>query len=99
MKEKYRSTDAVENYPVLSEKLSTSKLVETDRDPDLWFNDLDHLNSRLSRINPYYRLDDLQLKAHILNSMSRGNDSVVVKFRGELADISLEELQKEVSLQ
>ena len=99
LKEKYRSTDAEENYPVLSEKLSNSKLVETDRDPDLWFNDLDHLNSRLSRINPHYRLDDLQLKSHILNSMSKGYDTVVVKFRGELADISLEKLQKEVGLQ
>ena len=98
-KEKHRSTDAEENYPVLSEKLSNFKLVETDSDPDLWFNDLDHLNSCLSRIKLHYRLDDLQLKAHILNSMSRGYDPVVVKFRGELADISLEKLQKEVSLQ
>jgi hypothetical protein len=31
--------------------------------------------------------------------MSKGYDQVVVKFRGELADISLEKLQKEVGLQ
>ena len=54
---------------MLSEKLSTSKLVESERDPDLWFNDLDHLNARLARINLHYRLDDLLLKAHIMNSI------------------------------
>ena len=99
LKDKYRSTDAEENYPMLSEKLSTSKLVEIERDPDLWFNDLDHLNSRLSRINSHFQLDELQLKAHIMNSMSKGYEPVVVKFRGELADISLDKLQKEVVLQ
>ena len=80
LKDKFRSTDAEENYPMLSEKLSTSKLVELERDPDLWFNDLDHLNARLARINLHYRLDDLQLKAHIMNSMSKGYEPVVVKF-------------------
>ena len=99
LKDKYRSTDAEENYPMLSEKLSTSKLVEIERDPDLWFNDLDHLNSRLSLIKLHYQLDELQLKSHIMNSMSKGYEPVVVKFRGELADISLDKLQKEVVLQ
>ena len=99
LKEKYRSTDAEENYPVLSERFNSCKLVETERDPDLWFNDLEHLNTRLGRINERYKMDDLQMRAHIMNSMSRGYDTVVVKFRGELADTSLDKLQKEVCLQ
>ena len=44
-------------------------------------------------------MDDLQMKAHIMSSMSRGYDTVVVNFRGELADTSLDKLQKEVCLQ
>ena len=58
LKDKYRSMDAEENYPMLSEKLRTSKLVEIERDSDLWFNDLDHLNSRLACINLQYCLDN-----------------------------------------
>jgi hypothetical protein len=66
-----------------------SEMCIRDR-PELWFNDLDHLNAHLSRINLHYRLDDLQLKAHIMNSMSKGYEPVVVKFPGELAETPLD---------
>ena len=45
LQDKYRSTDAAEIYLILSGKLSTCQLLEIERDPDLRFNHLDHLNS------------------------------------------------------
>jgi hypothetical protein len=94
LQEKYCATDAEENHPELSEAFGKCKLSETKQDPELWFNDLDHLN-----INKKYELDDLQMKTHIMTSMSSGYDSVVVKYRGELAETPLTKLRKEIGLQ
>ena len=99
LQEKYCSTDAEENYPDLAEAFSACKLVEVKRDPELWFNVLDHLNMRIGRINTKYEKDELQMKSHIMNSMSTGYDPVIVKFRGELADTTLTKLRKEIVLQ
>ncbi|KAI2502225.1 hypothetical protein MHU86_12197 [Fragilaria crotonensis] len=99
LQEKYCATDAEENYPELSEAFGKCKLSETKEDPELWFNDLDHLNMRIARINTKYELDDLQMKSHIMTSMSSGYDSVVVKYRGELAETPLVKLRKEIGLQ
>ena len=99
LQEKYCATDAEENYPELSEAFGKCKLSETKQDPELWFNDLDHLNMRIARINKKYELDDLQMKSHIMTSMSSGYDSVVVKYRGELAEMPLTKLRKEIGLQ
>jgi hypothetical protein len=99
LQEKYCSTDAEENYPDLAEAFSACKLVEVKKDPELWFNDLDHLNMRIGRINTKYEKDELQMKSHIMNSMSTGYDPVIVKFRGELADTTLTKLHMEIVLQ
>ena len=99
LQEKYCSTDAEENYPDLAEAFSACKLVEVKKDPELWFNDLDHLNMRIGRINTKYEKDELQMKSHIKNSMSTVYDPVIVKFRGELADTTLTKLRKEIVLQ
>jgi hypothetical protein len=99
LQEKYCATDAEENYPELSEAFGKCKLSETKQDPELWFNDLDHLNMRIARINKKYELDDLQMKSHIMRSMSSGYDSVVVKYRVELAETPLMKLRKEIGLQ
>ncbi|KAI2493888.1 PIF1-like helicase [Fragilaria crotonensis] len=88
-----------ENYPDLAEAFSACKLVEVKKDPELWFNDLDHLNMRIGRINAKYEKDELQMKSHIMNSMLTGYDPVIVKFRGELADTTLTKLRKEIVLQ
>ena len=99
LQEKYCSTDAEENYPELAEAFSACKLIEVKSDPELWFNNLDHLNMRICRINEKYEKDELQMKAHIMNSMSSGYDPVILKFRGELAETSLVKLRKEIVLQ
>ena len=99
LQEKYCATDAEENYPDLAEAFAACKLVEVKRDPELWFNDLDHLNHRIGKINEKYEKDDLQMKSHIMNSMSGGYDPVIVKFRGELAETSLIKIRKEIVLQ
>ena len=99
LQEKYCSTDAEENYPDLAEAFSACKLVEVKKDPELWFNDLEHLNMRIGRINAKYEKDELQMKSHIMNSMSNGYDPVIVKFRGDLAGTSLIKLRKEIVLQ
>jgi hypothetical protein len=99
LQEKYCATDAEENYPELAEAFAACKLEETKRDPELWFNDLDHLNSRISKINKKYEKDELQMKAHIMNSMSVGYDPVIIKFRGELAETALTKIQKEIVMQ
>ncbi len=54
---------------------------------------------RIGRINAKYEKDELQMKSHIMNSMSTGYDPVIVKFRGELADTTLTKLRKEIVLQ
>ena len=42
LQEKYCATDAEENYPELDQGFSDRKLVVMQKDPELWFNDLDH---------------------------------------------------------
>jgi hypothetical protein len=54
---------------------------------------------RIGRINEKYEKDDLQMKSHIMNSMSSGYDPVIVKFRGELAELTIAKLRKEIVLQ
>ena len=99
LQEKYCATDAEENYPELDQAFSDCKLVGTKKDPELWFNELDHLNMRLARINLKYEKDDLQMKSHMMTAMSKDYDSVIVKFRGDLSDTPLAKLRKEVVLQ
>ena len=99
LQEKYMATDAEENFPDLSEVFANCKLNETKKDPELWFNDLDHFNMRIGRINKKYEKDDLQMKSHIMTSMSSGYDPVVLKYRGELATTPLVKLRKEITLQ
>ncbi|KAI2511743.1 hypothetical protein MHU86_2637 [Fragilaria crotonensis] len=99
LQEKYCATDAEENFPELSEAFGNCKLNETKKDPELWFNYLDHLNMRITRINTRYERDKLQMKSHIMTSMSSGYDPVVLKYRGELAETLIAKLRKEITLQ
>ncbi len=50
LQEKYCATDAEENYSKLDLAFSDCRLVGIIKDPELWFNDLVHLNMRLARI-------------------------------------------------
>jgi hypothetical protein len=86
LQEKYCATDAEENYPELDQAFNDCKLVGTKMDPELWFNDLDHLNMRLARINLKYQKDELQMKSHMMTAMSSDYQSVIVKFRGDLSE-------------
>ena len=99
LQDKYCATDAEENYPELDQAFNDCKLVGTKKDPELWFNDMDHLNMRLRRINVKYEKDELQMKSHMMTAMSKDYDSVIVKFRGDLNETSLVKLRKEVVLQ
>ncbi|KAI2497189.1 gag-polypeptide of LTR copia-type [Fragilaria crotonensis] len=99
LQEKYCATDAEENYPELDQAFNDCKLDGTKKDPELWFNDMDHLNMRLARINLKYQKDDLQLKSHMMSAMSNDYESVIIKFRGDLQETSLAKLRKEIVLQ
>jgi hypothetical protein len=55
LQEKCCATDAKENYPKLDQAFNDCKLVGTNKDPELWFNDMDYLNMRLTRINLKYK--------------------------------------------
>jgi hypothetical protein len=99
LQEKYCATDAEENYPELDQAFSDCKLVGTKKDPELWFNDLDHLNMRLARINLKYEKDDLQMKSHMMTSVLNDYQSVIIKFRGDLNKTLLAKRRKEVILQ
>ena len=83
----------------MDQAFSNCKLVGTQKDPELWFNDLDHLNMRLSRINLKYEKGDLQMKSHMMTAMLNDYDSVIVKFCGNLSKTPLAKLRKEVVLQ
>ncbi len=96
LQEKYCATVAEENYPELDQAFSDCKLVGTKKDPELWFNDLDHLNMGLARINLKYEKDDLKMKSHMMTSMLNDDQSVIIKFRGDLNKTSLAKLHKEV---
>jgi hypothetical protein len=54
---------------------------------------------RLARINLKYEKDDLQMKSHMMTSMSDDYRSVIINFRGDLNETSLAKLRKEVVLQ
>ncbi len=86
LQEKYCSTDVEENYPDLAEAFSSCKLVEVKKDLELWFNDLDHLNMRIGRINTKYEKDELQMKSHIMNSTSTGYCEVPWRVGGYYID-------------
>ena len=52
LQEKYCATDVEENCPKLDQAFNNCKFVRTKKDAKLcWFNDLDHLNMQLTRIN------------------------------------------------
>lgn len=46
-----------------------------NKDPELWFNDMDHLNIRLRRITLKCKKDKLQMKSHMRSK------EVVLQFR------------------
>ena len=95
LQEKFCVTDAEENYTELDQAFSDCKLIGTQKDPEL----LDHLNTRLARINLKYQKDELQMKSHMMTAMSNDDESVIIKFRGGLNDTMLVKLRKEVVLQ
>ena len=86
LQEKYCATDVEENYPELDQAFIDCKLAGGQKDPELWFNDLDHLNMRLARINLKYQKDELQMKSHMMTAMSNDYERIIVKFRGDLND-------------
>ena len=88
------------NYPNLTQVFSDCKLVGIKKDPELSFNDLDHLNMmRLARINLKYEKDNLQMKSHMMTTMSNDCQSVMIKFRGGLNEMLFAKLRKRVVLQ
>jgi hypothetical protein len=100
LQEKYIATDAEENFPDLPEAFANCKLNETKKGPGLWFNDLDHFNIRIGRINKKYEKDDLQMKNHIMTSMSSGYDPARrVEVQRRAGDNPLAKLRKEITLQ
>jgi hypothetical protein len=96
LQEKFCATDVEANYPEIEKEFQNSKLEGTARDPELWFNDLDHFNVRLGRISRDLVKSELQLKSHMMANMSSAYDPVVMKFRGELVETSIEKFQKEI---
>jgi hypothetical protein len=96
LEEKFCATDVEANYPEIEKEFQNSKLEGTARDPELWFNDLDHFNVRLGRISRDLVKSELQLKSHMMANMSSAYDAVVMKFRGERVETSIEKLQKEI---
>ena len=58
----YRRSTALpsmlKNFPVLSEAFANCKPNKTKKDPELRFNDLDHFNMKIARINKKYEKDD-----------------------------------------
>ena len=82
LQEKYCATDAEENYPKLDQAFSDCKLAGTQKDPELWLNDLDHLKMRLARINLKYQKDkllQLQMKSHMVTAMSNDYESIIIR--------------------
>ena len=67
------------------EKLIIWKLaVETGKDPDLWFNYLDHLNTRPCGINNRNCIDQLHLISHCMTNISDGWKPVFIKSNSDV---------------
>ena len=98
LQEKYCAIDAEENYPKLDQAFSDCKLVGMQKDPELWFNDLYHLNMRLTRIHLKYPKEELQVKSHMMTAMSNDHERIIIKFRGDVNDTTLVMLHKEAVL-
>ena len=99
LQEKYMASDAESNLPELDRTFNSCKLEGTQRDPELWFNELDYLNGRIQRINSAYAKQEMQMKSHIISNMTDDYEPVTIKFRGELQNIPIEKLKKEICLQ
>jgi hypothetical protein len=53
----------------------------------------------MAQIDLKYRTQEMQIKSHIICNLSHDYESVIIKFRGEIADTPLEKIKKEITLQ
>lgn len=98
LQSKFMACDEEANLPDLDMSFVMCKLDGTKRDPELWFNEIDYLNNRMARIDPRYMKQEMQIKSHIICNLSQEYESVIIKFRGEIADTPLEKIKKEITL-
>ena len=49
---------------------------------------------RLARINVKYQKDELQMKSHMMTALSNEYERVIVKFRGDLNDTTIQVLNQ-----
>jgi hypothetical protein len=52
----------------------------------------------MAQIDPKYMMQEMQIKSHVIFNLSHDYESVIIKFRGEIADTPLEKIKKEITL-
>ncbi|MGH3056290.1 MAG: hypothetical protein ACRDL7_15055, partial [Gaiellaceae bacterium] len=68
IRQKYEP-DEEQDLVELEAKFIACKMTNPKSDPDIWYNDLEHMNGRIGRINPSFKRSDSQMKAIILANM------------------------------
>ncbi len=86
----------ISEYVVLIKKLTNLRLRTEDQDPDEWFHEMEHLQERLSQIDPKYKKTDSELKAQILAALPKNYSELVTYLEMEFDSISLINLKKKV---
>ena len=96
LKEEYSPSEDIDVYS-LQEDLLRCKLKTDLENPVHWFKRLEHINSRLTNIDPTYKKSDEDLKIHIkVHLPSKHYSELLTTIRRTFRTISLKDFKKEI---
>ena len=70
LKDQYEPSE-VDDYLELTEKFMNCKIASKHENPEIWFQKLEHIRSRMGSIDPIYTKNDLEIKAFILTKLPK----------------------------
>jgi hypothetical protein len=80
---KYARAELLLNFLTIETAYNT-RVLAPGEDPDLLLNDLEHLNSKLEKIDPKYNKDELILRGHIMSRLTPEYEPVQLKYSNKL---------------
>ena len=72
------------------------KIASKHENPEIWFQKLEHIRSRMGSIDPIYTKNDLEIKSFILTKLPKDYSEVVTNEMKTLTTSSLLDVQKEI---
>ena len=95
LREKYEPED-IDDYIDLSNTFYNCTLKEKESDPEVWFQDLDYICTRMANIDPAYNKSEIELKAFILSKLPEEYSQVVTKETKTFKTATLNQIQTSI---